>query len=95
MDLKDRLGKAACHLIAFEEKTGCSFFLFKRKMPVIFIMQREMEPLTSLKWRNLRTIRQHKEKAALLVGLEYLDVNWLFWRLGPCQELRREVAPGD
>lgn len=36
-----------------------------------------------------RTIRQHKRKAALLLGLEYCDVNWLFlglelgWEEGP------------
>lgn len=58
------------------------------------------------KWEKFRTIRPPKGKAALPVGLEYYNVDWLFLGLGwswtgkmisswgPCQEPRREEVPG-
>lgn len=60
-----------------------------------------------LEMEKFRTIRPPKGKAALPLGLEYYDVDWLFSGLGwswtgktisswgPCQKPRREEAPRD
>lgn len=77
----DCVGKAASHLIAFEEKTGCSFLLCLRKNSSMRLLLCKETLEFPLEMEKFRTIRPPKGKATLPVGLEYYNVDWLF--LGP------------